>query len=236
MGTASRWCRWRLGEHLLKNVSPRREWDALRARTPSLNQIAVLARTNADIAQAVALGTGTTIPRASPKLAVGDVLPDVVLRDAATGKIWTPKEIRGKRALSLFIAGSGGALAARAAAAKAARSGPLLVAVISEEAQGQATKSVLSLRDPQQTLIARFGSGVTQVLVDRAGFVRGIEPVGSNGKPAVKPGDPTPALAVGKPAPPFAITDTEGGSVKLAQFRGHKNVLVTFFPKCFTDG
>ena len=37
-----------------------------------------------------------------------------------------------------------------------------------------------------------------------------------------------PALHVGMPAPDFAVTDLEGNTVRLSDFRGHKHVLFEF--------
>ncbi len=46
----------------------------------------------------------------------------------------------------------------------------------------------------------------------------------------------TAALRVGSPAPDFAMTDSNGNPRKLSDLRGQKNLLLTFFPKCFTGG
>ena len=46
-------------------------------------------------------------------------------------------------------------------------------------------------------------------------------------KPTVKPGDA---------APDFTATDMNGKVWKLSDFKGQKNLLLTFFPKCFTGG
>jgi peroxiredoxin Q/BCP len=43
------------------------------------------------------------------------------------------------------------------------------------------------------------------------------------------------ALEVGKKAPGFALTDDEGKTVKLADFKGRR-LVVFFFPKANTSG
>ena len=49
-----------------------------------------------------------------------------------------------------------------------------------------------------------------------------------------------PALAQGivlnAPAPAFVGTDTKGRTISLSHFKGSSNVLLTFFPHCFTGG
>lgn len=45
-----------------------------------------------------------------------------------------------------------------------------------------------------------------------------------------------PALKVGAPAPDFTATDMSGNEHSLSELRGNKNLLLTFFPKCFTGG
>lgn len=44
------------------------------------------------------------------------------------------------------------------------------------------------------------------------------------------------SLKVGSPAPDFTVTDNNGNPRKLSDLRGRKNLLLTFFPKCFTGG
>ena len=48
------------------------------------------------------------------------------------------------------------------------------------------------------------------------------------------PEAPATPLKIGAVAPNFAILDANGQSWNLAQWRGERNVLLTFFPKCFT--
>lgn len=44
------------------------------------------------------------------------------------------------------------------------------------------------------------------------------------------------ALRVGSPAPDFTTTDSNGNPHKLSDLHSQKNLLLTFFPKCFTGG
>lgn len=43
-------------------------------------------------------------------------------------------------------------------------------------------------------------------------------------------------LKIGQPAPDFMLTDTEGKEVKLADFKGKKNVVLAFYVLAFTGG
>lgn len=49
-------------------------------------------------------------------------------------------------------------------------------------------------------------------------------------------GSPLPTLKVGEVAPDFRVVDANGKPWHLSALRGQKNVLLTFFPKCFTGG
>jgi cytochrome oxidase Cu insertion factor (SCO1/SenC/PrrC family) len=61
----------------------------------------------------------------------------------------------------------------------------------------------------------------------------------SSGSPqavAQQPAAPQTQLKVGDRAPDFALTDTEGQTVKLSDFRGKKNVVLAFYVLAFTGG
>ena len=51
-----------------------------------------------------------------------------------------------------------------------------------------------------------------------------------------QPTAPQTQLKVGDPAPDFALTDTEGQTVRLSDFRGKKNVVLAFYVLAFTGG
>jgi cytochrome oxidase Cu insertion factor (SCO1/SenC/PrrC family) len=56
------------------------------------------------------------------------------------------------------------------------------------------------------------------------------------GAGAQQPTAPQTQLKVGDPAPDFSLTDTEGQTVKLSDFRGKKNVVLAFYVLAFTGG
>jgi cytochrome oxidase Cu insertion factor (SCO1/SenC/PrrC family) len=56
------------------------------------------------------------------------------------------------------------------------------------------------------------------------------------GAAAGQPPAPVTHLKAGDPAPDFALTDTEGQTVRLSDFRGKKNVVLAFYVLAFTGG
>jgi len=58
----------------------------------------------------------------------------------------------------------------------------------------------------------------------------------SNNSASQPPAAPQTQLKVGDRAPDFALTDTEGQTVKLSDFRGKKNVVLAFYVLAFTGG
>ena len=80
---------------------------------------------------------------------------------------------------------------------------------------------------------------LTLAAIDKAGFLRRIEVLRQPenvGATMQQIGDCTPQLAVGKIAPDFSMSDMNGRIRRLSELRGRKNLLLTFFPKCFTGG
>jgi cytochrome oxidase Cu insertion factor (SCO1/SenC/PrrC family) len=56
------------------------------------------------------------------------------------------------------------------------------------------------------------------------------------GAASQSPAAPQTQLKVGDAAPDFALTDTEGQTVRLSDFRGKKNVVLAFYVLAFTGG
>ena len=59
---------------------------------------------------------------------------------------------------------------------------------------------------------------------------------GQAGAAPQQPSAPQTQLKVGDHAPDFALTDTEGQTVRLSDFRGRKNVVLAFYVLAFTGG
>jgi peroxiredoxin Q/BCP len=87
------------------------------------------------------------------------------------------------------------------------------------------------------------------IVIDRAGFVRHVESFSQNQQSSasaiIERGlaslasipsaqSPTSELRVGQTAPDFAMPDMNGRMLRLSDLRGKVNLLLTFFPKCFT--
>jgi len=53
---------------------------------------------------------------------------------------------------------------------------------------------------------------------------------------AKQPSAPQTHLKVGERAPDFELSDTEGKTVKLSDFRGKQNVVLAFYVLAFTGG
>ncbi len=61
------------------------------------------------------------------------------------------------------------------------------------------------------------------------GFTDNIYPVGK-----LKPTDSVPRLKVGDVAPDFTLPAVQGGTVSLSQFKGRRNVVISFVPAAWT--
>jgi len=100
----------------------------------------------------------------------------------------------------------------------------------------------LVLKDDKGDLLKFYNpsdTALTLVAIDKAGFIRRVQTVkdpATIGAAMLAIGNPTPKFEVGKPAPDFSISDMHGQVRRLSDLRGQRNLLLTFFPKCFTGG
>ncbi|MDQ3812696.1 MAG: hypothetical protein M3347_01945 [Armatimonadota bacterium] len=217
---------------------------------------AALADVPAPPVQPEPLVAGVVTPKyGGPRVA--DIAPEFTFPDL-NGKLWSLKEQRGKNAVLLILVGESPVLIGHnatpesvvadvATTAEQLRQSGVATVVVSQ-AVGVAVTGLnkqfdaLVLKDEQSllhTLFTPSPTALTIVVIDRAGFLRRIETVkepGSIGAQMRRIGDPTPKLEVGQPAPDFSISDMNGLVHRLADLRGQKNLLLTFFPKCFTGG
>jgi peroxiredoxin len=70
---------------------------------------------------------------------------------------------------------------------------------------------------------------VTAAYGQTPGFTENIYPVGK-----LKPTDSIPKLKVGDTAPDFTLPAVDGGKITLGQYRGKKNVVISFVPAAWT--
>lgn len=194
---------------------------------------------------------------APPKARVGDVAPLFLLSDP-NGKAWQSRDQVGQASTLLLLIGKSPVLVGQAATpasvlasvvqtSKQLRADKVDVYAVSQ-ASGVSLAGInaefdaLSLRDGKGEVHRMFEpapTGFTVVAVDRAGFLRRVETVydvSALGAAMLRAGNCTPELEIGQPAPDFAMSDADGRIQRLSQWRGQKNVLLTFFPKCFTGG
>lgn len=182
------------------------------------------------------------------ELRIGDVIGQLTLRDVGTKLEWDSTQLLGQRAFLAIMDGPTPQYALTevvAAAAKAANDKGANVVVISP-----ARKAKDAILAPQPiTTLANEGknpvlvSAPAFVAVDRAGWIREIEALPTAKEDAesvqlryllTKVGDPTPDLEAGKPAPDFSFQDFHGVWRRPSALVGRRNLLITFFPKCFT--
>ena len=101
---------------------------------------------------------------------------------------------------------------------------------------------LLALNDEKGELAKLFNvspTGMTLVSIDSAGFLRdvqGIQDIADVAPRMFQMGEMKPRLEVGKPVPDFSMADMNGTVRRLSDLRGQRNLLLTFFPKCFTGG
>ena len=72
-------------------------------------------------------------------------------------------------------------------------------------------------------------AGITAAYGQSTGFTENIYPVGK-----LKPTDSVLKVKVGDVAPDFILPAVEGGTVSLSQYKGRKNVVISFVPAAWT--
>jgi peroxiredoxin len=187
-----------------------------------------------------------------PPVRIGDIAPTFDLPDT-DGVLRNPQALLGQWSLMVVLLNDSAAKPVDPAAlqqlisvAPTLQNQNVAVFVITGDkrydALFKAKPNLMQLRDDKALLRNMFGpspSGITVLGIDRAGFLRRVEHV--RDPLALSPtlalmGDVTPKLEVGKPAPDFSVVDMNGQVRRLADLRGQKNLLLSFFPKCFTGG
>jgi peroxiredoxin len=193
-----------------------------------------------------------------PGVRIGDIAPQFAF-PSPDGKLWSLRDQRGQKSVLLILTGEAPvlvsnrvadpavALVAVVNAANDLKKTGVETVLISKAAGidiGEFNKELglLALNDEQGEMAKLFNvspTGMTLVSIDRAGFLRDVQTINDVADVAprmFKMADLTPKIEIGKPAPDFAVADMNGTVRRLSDLRGQKNLLLTFFPKCFTGG
>jgi peroxiredoxin len=193
-----------------------------------------------------------------PNTRIGDIAPQFAF-PASEGKLWSLRDQRGQKSVLLLLTGEAPvlvsnripdpavALVAMVNAANDLKKAGVETVLISKAAGiniGEFNKELglIALSDEQGEMAKLFNvspTGMTLVSIDRGGFLRDVQTINDIADVAprmFKMADLTPKFEIGKPAPDFAIADMNGTVRRLSDLRGQKNLLLTFFPKCFTGG
>lgn len=188
---------------------------------------------------------------------IGDIAPQFAL-PRLDGTSWNSRDQLGKNAVLLVLIGASPVLTGKGltpqsvltAIAKAAQHlrATNVETVVVSKVTGISLMGLnpqfdaLNLRDDKGALASLFTISPTEltiVAIDRAGFLRRVETVHDPKSVAATMlhiSDPTPKLEIGKPAPDFSMSDMHGRVRRLSDLRGQKNLLLVFFPQCFTGG
>ena len=236
------------GSHLVADSSYAQDWSALASRVEGLDTMAFAVQSDADLQSVVRLVSGQEklVPPPAPK--VNEPFPDLALR-LPDGESWQTRDARGKTALALLLNPDALPGAERVLDEAAAKTGKVQLATVSSalpaampvavSASKPNASAPFRLLDSRRDLLAPYGKQTRLLLIDRAGWVRdtSVAPDASALKMLLSAAnDPTPALVVGQMAPNFLLPDMNGKMRHLSELRGQSNLLLTFFPKCFTGG
>lgn len=193
-----------------------------------------------------------------PAVRIGDIAPQFAF-PGPQGKLWSLRDQRGQKSVLLILTGEAPVLVSNKVPDPAVALGAMVNAAADLKKTGVETVLVsqavglnigdfneqlglLALNDEKGDLAKLFNvsaTGMTLVSIDSAGFLRDVQTVQDIADVAPRlfqMGQLRPQLEIGKPAPDFSIADMNGTVRRLADLRGQRNLLLTFFPKCFTGG
>ncbi len=193
-----------------------------------------------------------------PAVRIGDIAPQFAF-PGPQDKLWSLRDQRGQKSVLLILTGEAPVLVSN----KVPDPAVALVAMVNAAADLKKTGvetvlvsqavglnigdfneqlGLLALNDEKGELAKLFNvtpTGITLVSIDSAGFLRdvqGIQDIADVAPRMFQMGEMRPRLEIGKPAPDFSMADMNGTVRRLSDLRGQRNLLLTFFPKCFTGG
>ena len=217
-----------------------RDWQILKAKVPKLIQMGIMVEDEADRKQADLFLAGKSIPVATKIPQVGQLMPEFEF-PGKDGSSFGPQNWVSKSAVNLLLLPSGlksktlvGALQTAAPNLKAKG----IEAVVIAPARLDYETPLPVLLDKGREILDIVGKQPVLVQIDKAGWVRSwqVVPTSESVSKALEQNFEVADLKVGQMAPDFAISDLNGEMRRLSDLKGKKNLLLTFFPKCFTGG
>ena len=222
-----------------------RDWSLLQTRTPNLDASVVVAGSDDDVTRVLKFSSGTVKLTRFPLPRVGERFAEIVLPQN-NGRPWSSRNALGTREILLVVAPDAILKKSRAQINRVLGAEREVVVVSSPHLREKVLPipDLISLDDKRRELASWFASGAGVIQIDRAGWVRAVRPISraaSLGKVLRAAeysarADAAPVVEVGKRAPDFSLPDMNGNRVCLRDFEGRKNLLLTFFPRCFTGG
>ena len=180
-----------------------------------------------------------------------DVAPSFTFA-TSDGRTWNSRDFLGNRSVMVLLLPDKNSerfgTAFAGAAEKLRAAGIELVVLFSRGAQtmqkqaAPAMLQTLVVGGEVEAVRTQFGINshdATLLFIDRAGFWRRTDvfPSADGFSAALEQSASwSPRIEVGQAAPDFSMPTSGGRAFRLSDLRGQKNVLLTFFPKCFTGG
>ena len=168
--------------------------------------------------------------------AVAQVMPPFSFPDE-NGKLQGPQQWAGRQSVNVLLLPAQKDSEELVKTLTADKQEAMLPFVVAQNKPNFAA-SVPVVMDEGRELLNLVGDQPMLAQIDKAGWVRSYVPVadGNALTQALEQKIEVPAVAVGQSAPDFTLTDMDGVTRTLSELKGKKNLLLTFFPKCFTGG
>ncbi len=213
-------------------------WATLKGEVNSLREVGLVVQDSQEIKDAQSLVSGlamTAVSGEHPEL--GTIMPGWRLQDAS-GATWSSFRLLGNPATLIL---SDGVAETTAIIQKLQRRDlrlmtPTMIVTRTPIKSSRLPGGVINLADPAGQLLRFCAAKSALVLVvDQAGFVRtSTHFTDATTLPTLLRNSTrmfTP-IYVGKVAPEFSVKDMNGRTIRLADYRGRRQLLITFFPVC----
>ena len=228
------------GKNFVQDSTYARDWAFLQAYLPDIDTLVCEVRDEADEKAIKDFQRGNVLLSTIDPPQVGALMPTVLLYQENHGVFSFSSELPA-HSLALLLVPRVDQLSSSSRKAIADIGVQLAKKNIElryvEQGVGRGDSGEWRLNDTNYDLLAHFPTELTLIQTDTAGFIRSMETVKEENLIKLSSLEGIePLVKVGQKAPDFALPDMNGIVRHLSDLRGKKNLLLTFFPKCFTGG